>query len=93
MKYPRRIKMSETDNGPFYFDVNERIRALEESNTLLRAEMNKLEDENSTLRHRMSLRDEHSKLFEQCEVMRKAIDANIHRMSEIEKMIVALEGL
>jgi predicted nuclease with TOPRIM domain len=85
--------MNETDNGPFYFDANERIRALEESNTLLRAEMNKLEDENSTLKRRMGLMNEYSKLFEQCEVMRKAIDANIHRMSEIEKMIGQLEGL
>ena len=68
-----------------------RIRELEEQNTLLRSEMNKLEDENSTLKRRMSLMNEHSKLFEQCEVMRKAIDANIHRMHEIEKMVVDLE--
>lgn len=77
------------DMSPYNLQAG-RIRELEEQNTLLRSEMNKLEDENSKLTRRMSLMSEHSKLFEQCEVMRKAIDANIHRMREVEALIEQL---
>ena len=64
--------------------------AHEEHNVLLRRELAVAEETIKNLKQRISLMNEHSMLFSQCEALRAAIDANISRIGVIEQQLSAL---